>query len=242
MFKRFNAWANQNEGLVSAIGIAITVLLAVIGYLAQLYGAIVVLIVSAFLILGVLFALIWFVWTRHSSKPRVLLQPARAAKLSVWSPNNGWSSQQDILSVTESMFGGICKFGSRWKNYEFCFEFKIVNKCAGWIVRAKSCDHYVMIQCTDQLHQQLRPHIRAVPSEGGLPSYKLLIEIPLPYSLNEWNNARTVVVGHSIEVWINRTLVWSNSDLREEFGQGTIGFRCADDERALFRNIQVVKR
>jgi hypothetical protein len=119
MLKRFKTWANQNEGLVSAISIAITVLLTAISYLAQLYGETVVLIVSVFLILGVVSAFVCFVWIRRSSKPRVLLQSRRAAKLGVWSPNDGWSSQQGILSMTESTVGGIYKFGSRWEDYEF---------------------------------------------------------------------------------------------------------------------------
>ena len=184
-------------------------------------------------------ALVSFGLSRLKAEPKILLNRRTAARLQNWSPNEHWMSHEGALSVTGSMFGGICKIGQRWEDYEFSFEFKIINKFAGWIVRAESCDHHIMIQC-DESH--MCPHKRMTFRQADGPQYQLIQEIPLRYSLSEWNKARTEVIGHSVKVWIEGHLVWLDSALLKQFEFGTVGFRCADNEHALFRNVQVVKK
>lgn len=144
--------------------------------------------------------------------------------------------------MTGSVFGGICKIGSTWEKYEFTFEFKIINKCAAWIARARSREHYVMIQCNKR---QVRPHTLTVikqPNEAPKRMFRVVTEIDHGLSLDEWNRVRIEVRGHGIKVWIEEKLVWSDSELLEYFPMGTVGFRCSGDEHALFRNIRVAKR
>lgn len=164
--------------------------------------------------------------------PEVLLSETLAANLSRWSFNGQWSLEDGVISVTNERFAGICKIGASWENYIFSFEFNIMHKAAGWIVRAKSPMKYVMIQCDNK---QIRPHLfRPIVS-------RLVKEVAHNISLDEWNKVKTEVQGHSIKVHINETLVFSDSDLLADFPMGTVGFRCWGDEHALFRKIKVVK-
>lgn len=264
MFKRIRDWANQNEGFIGLIGLLIVVLPSIVkavlsllnvapsmvGFLQQ-YREIAVVIGFCLLVLAFTLAL-----SNHRRRlssieeklqiletaPATLLDQTQSPNLGTWSYEGRWMSDQDGLSVTDSWLGGICKIGATWENYEFTFEFKIINKCAGWIVRAASLDHYVMIQCNNR---QLRPHIRKVmeqSSEASKPEFKVLQEIEHGLSLSEWNKARTEVMGHSIKVWVEDKLVWSDSDLLKDFQMGTVGFRCADKEHALFRSVQVIRK
>jgi len=175
--------------------------------------------------------------------PEILLDETASANLSNWSfGSDQWFSDQDGLSVTRSLFGGICKIGLTWENYELVFEFKIINKCAAWIVRAASPEHYVMIQCNNR---QIRPHTLTMikqPNEPPRLKFPVVTEIDHELALAEWNKVRTQVCGHGIKVWIGEKLVWSDSELLKGFPMGTVGFRCAGDEHALFRSIRVVKK
>ena len=140
------------------------------------------------------------------------------------------------------MFGGSFKIGASWENYEFALEFKIMHQCAAWIVRASSGGRYVMIQCNSS---HVRPHtlttVRGASNEAAR-AFRLVKEITHGQSLSEWNRARTQVIGPDIKVWINDKLVFSDSQLLENFPMGTVGLRAAGDEHALFRNIRVTKR
>lgn len=267
-FKRIQDWANRNRGFIALIGATITgigvlgplIIQAISSFLNiapqivdffRQYGVVAVWI--GLFLLGIAFVLVSLSYIRRLSAveeklriletlPKVLLDETASANLNNWSfGNDQWSSDQDGLSATRSLFGGICKIGSTWENYEFVFEFKILNKCAAWIVRAGSHEHYVMIQCTDR---QIRPHtLTAInrPNEPPMRMFTLITEVDHGLSLTEWNKARTEVRGHGIKVWIGEKLVWSDSELLRDFPMGTVGFRCADDEHALFRGIRVAK-
>jgi len=116
-----------------------------------------------------------------------------------------------------------------------------MHKCAAWIVRATSENQFVMIQCNAK---QLRPHtftIVQMPDGKLRRGFQVIKEADHNLSLKEWNKVRTEVKGHSIKVWINETLVWSDSELLKDFAMGTVGFRCSHDEHALFRHIKVVR-
>jgi hypothetical protein len=177
------------------------------------------------------------------NRPETLLDEATSSNLSNWSFGRGqWTLDQDGLSVTKSSNGGICKIGASWENYDFIFEFKIINKCAGWIVRAEPDNHYVMVQCNNK---QIRPHIYTLkqnPDGTKYLGFRLINEIDHGLSLNEWNTIRTEVIGHSIKVWINGTMVWTAPELLKDYKMGTVGFRCSHDEHAIFRNIRVIKK
>jgi hypothetical protein len=267
MFKRIRNWANRNEGLIGLIGLVFTIIGLVGPWLTgvllssaapaivdlfQRYSKIAVW--MGLLLLMVAFVLVSSNLRRRVSKvedqlrilenlPETLLDEITSANLSNWSyGSDQWTSDQDGLSVTDSLFGGICKIGTTWENYEFAFEFKIMHQCAAWIVRASSGGHYVMIQCNSD---QVRPHVlttRRGADNRVARVFQVVKEVEHGLSLSEWNRARTEVLGHGIKVWINDRLVFSDSELLESFPMGTVGFRAAEDEHVLFRSIKVTKK
>jgi len=267
MTKRIINWANQNAGFIALVGVVLTLGGLLLPELArvslssvaptlvnfiQQYKEVTVWI--GIFLLGLVFASVSMNHRKRlrqieekiqvlENLPETLLDETASANLSSWSfGSDQWTSDQDGLSVTKSRYGGICKIGATWENYEFTFEFKIMHQCAAWIVRAKSESQYVMVQCNNK---QVRPHTLAVAQmpDGKLGrSFRVIKEVDHNLSLQEWNKTRTVVKGHSIKVWINETLVWSDSELLKDFTMGTVGFRCSHDEHALFRYIKVVRR
>lgn len=268
ILKRIMAWANQNEGIIALVGLVIVLLGYVVPWLARVVTASIENAPQIALgiqqyreplvglgVLIILYSAIRFILSNRrriiqvedklqilETMPETLLGDEQASNITAWLHKGKWSADKDGLSVTDSFLGGICKIGATWENYEVRFDFKIINKAAGWIVRAKSLDHYVMIQCNKN---QLSPHIRKILSVSGdppAPNFKVVDKIAHELELTEWNRVKTEVVGHHIKVWVNDKHIWSDSDLLQDFQFGTIGFRCSGREHALFRNIQVIKK
>jgi hypothetical protein len=91
----------------------------------------------------------------------------------------------------------------------------------------------------------LHPHIFTVfqkPDVRSQLKFLVIKEIDHNLSLREWNKVQAEVIGHSIKVWIEEKLVWSDSGLLNDFAMGTVGFCCSHDEHALFRYIKVVTK
>ena len=266
MWNRIRNWANQNPGLLTLIAVILAFIGLFLPSLADRLASI-----SPFLA-GILqqynMVLVWlggfllvyalilgFINLRKrlqkieekiqflENRPETLLNESSSSNLSIWSFGGGqWTVDQDGLSVTKSSHGGICKIGASWENYNFIFEFKIINKCAGWIVRAEPDSHYVMVQCNNK---QIRPHIYTLKQNQDGTKYlgfQLINEIDHGLSINDWNTIRTEVIGHSIKVWINGTMVWTDPELLKGYKMGTVGFRCSQNEHAIFRNIRVIKK
>lgn len=267
MVARLKAWANQNEGFVSLIGVVIGtagLILTCLGLGLSQYLAVAPRIFTLFeqwgvIILagGLLLALFGLHLTTRKHRqtlnqveeklrilenlPDILLDETAAGNLSNWDTDGGqWASDQEGLSVKNSLLGGICKIGSTWENYELTFDFRIIQHCAAWFVRAKPLRR-MMIQCTGE---SVRPHILfLLPTKEGEKGLRwtLLAEIEHGLVLKEWNSARTEVVGHGIKVRINDKLVWSDSQVLKDYPMGSVGFRCARDEHALFKHIKVTR-
>jgi hypothetical protein len=266
MLKNIKNWANQNEGLITLIGVILTLggwllpelakwlLSSVAPRLVDIIQRYKILAISIGIILLILALVLELVNQRKrllkieekiqvlENLPEILLDETASANLSNWSyRNDQWTSDQDGLSVTKSGLGGICKIGATWENYEFSFEFRIISQCAGWIVRARDDNHYIMVQCNNK---QIRPHIFTIFAKDGKlqREFQVINEIDHNLSLKEWNKVRTEVIGHGIKVWINETLIWSDSELLKDFAMGTVGFRCSHNEHELFRYIKVVRK
>lgn len=171
----------------------------------------------------------------------VLIKPNDAINLSNWTYKGDWKAQDEVLIVTNSVDGGIYKQGVEWKNYTLRFEFKIVQKCCAWIVRAMSLDEFFMIQCD---FERIRPHFRTSrllklgKNVGG--GFQVLNEVKHNLSLKEWNKVETNVLGDCIVILLNNTIVWKDEKVLHEFKNGTIGFRCANQEHSLFKEIELI--
>lgn len=185
-----------------------------------------------------------FVYYRSLSKRianlEVLLDKSASADLANWDYRGAWSSDGEILDVTNSDDGGLSKCGAGWENYDFNFKFKMMNQCAGWIVRAHGHYQYVMIQCNQN---GIRPHIRRPPEQADPErGFAVINEVSHGLSLTGWNLVRTEVRGYGIRVFVNERMVFQDPDLLSGFPVGRVGFRCSGAERAQFRNVEVIQR
>lgn len=163
----------------------------------------------------------------------IVLDKSASSNISNWDYIGAWSANGGLLDITNSDDGGLLKWGTSWKDYDFNFDFKIVNAYAAWIVRAQGHGHYVMIQCDGNL---IRPHTR---TEGG---FKVLDNHLHGISLKEWNEVKTQVRENLIRIFINDQLAFEHPTLLQDFASGTVGFRCSGPEHALFKNIEVIQK
>lgn len=124
----------------------------------------------------------------------------------------GWKIEFDnneaILSVSESQDGGIAKRGFNWRDYEFNFDTKIINKSSGWIVRALSRSKCLMIQLNleDIEKPKIRFHLR-MPGSVEFPWIVLReeeIKLRSRLKLLRWIHIKTVISGSNIDVFINK--------------------------------------
>lgn len=123
----------------------------------------------------------------------------------------GWKIENEegipVLSVSESRDGGIAKRGLGWRDYEFIFDTKIVNKNSGWIVRAVSRSKCLMVQLNMEEidNPKLRFHLR-IPGPvqySWIMLKKKEIKLNSQLKLLEWINVKTVVYGCNIDIYLN---------------------------------------
>ena len=126
--------------------------------------------------------------------------------------NEGWKTEREdnelLLSVSESPEGGVSKKGFSWTDYQFSFEMKLVNKNAGWIVRAENRNKYLMIQFNlkDTKQPKLRLHLKIPPSDRNYQWVVLQEDIisQIPIDKLEWMEVKIVVLGNNIDAYINK--------------------------------------
>ncbi len=125
--------------------------------------------------------------------------------------DEGWKVEYEdgksLLSVSDSPDGGITKKGFSWNDYEFSFDTKIIEKNAGWIVRAENRSKYLMIQINleDPQNPKLRLHLK-IP--GSIDYQWVVIKVDeLEYAdeikLLTWIKVRILVLGSNIDVYLN---------------------------------------
>lgn len=123
-----------------------------------------------------------------------------------------YEDEEPYLSVTESSDGGISKKGFSWSDYEFSFKAKMINKNAGWIVRAENRNKYLMIQLNmEKEPYRLRLHLRVpplqIPGLEGTHDWLVMqeneVNLDKQIKFFEWIDIRIVVFGSNIDVYIN---------------------------------------
>lgn len=163
-------------------------------------------------------SLILLVWLRSRDKYLKLVSGEFfddfSKGLSNWEyGGEGWKTEYEngkpLLSVSESPDGGISKKGFSWNDYEFSFKNKIINKNAGWIIRAENRNKYIMIQLWMEKPEtaKLRLHYRIPPKPnsqiGWIVVEETQLNIEKPPKLLEWVDVRLVVLGSNIDVYLN---------------------------------------
>ena len=166
--------------------------------------------------------------------------------------------------ITRSGAGYIYSKSLNWSNYLFSFDFKIVNRYLGWIVRAINLSNYVMLQCG---YDGINPHIKVnslwFKKAHGDPDINLTYNEPL--SKDKWYTGKLYCEKRVIKImiledniviferqWIiplaqvfefkkKENVQTQKMFLPIDLDYGTIGFRCWGDERGLIKNILIEK-
>lgn len=123
----------------------------------------------------------------------------------------GWTVQRGEkgyeLSVTNSGGGGISNFGL-WDSYVFSFECKVVNRNAGWIIRATDRENYAMVQLSlpneNKDYSSINPHFlvqgKWLVIERRLQVSKSLTEKILSH---QWLKVKIAVFGNTVDIFLN---------------------------------------
>jgi hypothetical protein len=179
----------------------------------------------------------------------------------------GYVVNEKCYEITESNTGYILPSTLNWSDYRFEFNFKIINNCIAWIVRANNLSNYLMFQCSIE---GINPHIRL----NGEWIIKRHFDKDTSLTFNEklnqdtWYRAKITCEKRNIRIaicngkknifdrhWkIPSQLLMSykkssNPNDRElinilqniDFDFGAIGFRDSGDERGLLKNIYLEK-
>lgn len=253
MIESIRSWANINMPLFKIIGIVYAIFTPIVGliyaklpiiqkYLPDFIGVYFKHYVDISILL--LFAITLYL-LKLLSNFKILLPKKEALNLENWRNTGGWSTRNKEITVCGAHIGGVLRIGSNWENYSFEFDFKILHRYAGWIIRANSIGNHVMLQIGAT---EFRPHSLQGFRESEennrqqLGNYSLIANITHRLNIdNNWHKARTSVWGNKLIVYIDGKIIWEESNVLENYPTGTIGFRCFDQERAVFKNIVVNK-
>ena len=179
-----------------------------------------------------------------------------------------YDATERAFTISNIPEGIIYSEALTWRNYRFSFEFKIINSCLGWIIRAMNPANYVMLQCGVD---RIRPHIK-LNGMWLIPQPHEEIIFSAPLSLDNWYTAIITIHGRTARIIIRTTneIVFDRQWQLPESGSflvggipgitrrrgrpteirsvipvildyGTIGFRNHGAERGLVRNVLVEK-
>lgn len=125
---------------------AVDVLLIFISFIFINQIKLIFLISSLILVLS-LFIVVYF---RTNDKDFYYLPLNKPGQDKDWSGRGTFKfiHNEHCYEITNSGVGYIFPKTVLWDDYKYEFDFKIINKCMTWIVRAVNLSNYVMFQCT----------------------------------------------------------------------------------------------
>ena len=163
--------------------------------------------------------------------------------------------------ITQSYSGFIFQKIFTWTDYRVVFDFQIINKCLGVILRTINLSNYVMLQinCTG-----IRPHLRINSGWKIEEANAAGLEFRKPLLKNTWYKCEVLCDKKiiSIKILDKNNIIYDqkweipSGAVLFEFGEkdkkvmipfpidleyGTIGFRNYGHEKALVRNLLVEK-
>lgn len=171
------------------------------------------------------------------------------------------------FEITESGVGYIFPKTLIWDDYIFAFDFKIINKCLAWIVRANNLSNYIMLQCN---FDGVNPHIR-LDGQWIVKSHDdadVNLSFDEKLSPDTWYRAIIICEKRNIRISVydkNKPIFdrhWvlpdqmialypTSLDPKDpkpirivqniDFDLGAVGFRNDSDEKGLIKNIYVEK-
>jgi len=175
-----------------------------------------------------------------------------------------YTKTHNCFIITNSDPGYIYSKNLTWSDYKLSFEFKIIKKCLGVILRAINLSNYVMLQIT---LDGIRPHIRINGGWKWWEHEEVKLEFTERLSLDKWYKCLIYCEQKSINIKIfdganeilNRTWDIPQGSLVFQFKKsekdsesisipfpinleyGSVGFRNYGEEKALIKNILIEK-
>jgi len=183
----------------------------------------------------------------------------------IWQYEGDWKVElsedgKSVLTVTDSNLGGLALPCLSWTDYEIRFDMRILNKNAGWIIRASGLYDYVLQKIDQDEIVSFYRIIGALPEIGRM-KHGQTIELDTWYSLiifarGEWLSVYLMKEGKENLIFQDRALGDKpplTIGIKEDIGKGflsssqqlvapafrtgSFGFRAYGDEKAQFRNI-----
>jgi hypothetical protein len=203
--------------------------------------------------LGLVLANVLFTLWLHSEKEKgaEIFRDDFSSTLDNWQKDGDWSivshNGERVLRVTDSGVGGIATPCLTWVNYVFEFDTRIEKKYSGWIIRAQNLGNYVMLQCR---LDQILPCFRAGGQHDLTWTHRNAIPLRQSLALNTWYHVRIKVRGTQVSITMEGGNIKGKMRITHlpplehpggivSYSEGSMGFREAQDECALFRNVQV---
>jgi hypothetical protein len=175
-----------------------------------------------------------------------------------------YTRTENCFLITNSDPGYIYSKCLIWSDYKFSFEFKIIKKCLGAILRAVNLSNYVMLQITPS---GIRPHIRINGGWKWWECSEVNLDFENRLSSDKWYTCLFSCEKGSINIKLfdgknkifdrewnipQGSLVFQFKKDEQDLSPinipfpinleyGSIGFRNWDDEKALIKNILIEK-
>jgi len=210
--------------------------------------------------------LIVLIYLKTRENPFYFISFLRRAHKDKWigRGNFEYNRSEKCFEITDAGSGYIYSDCLTWSDYQFEFDFKIINRCLGSIIRAVNLANYAMLQITPN---GIRPHIRINSGWKVWEAKQAQLEFSNNLSLDQWYTCKINCVRESINIRLydngkeifNRSWrlpqgVISFSFKKDEedvsplqipfsinLEYGSVGFRNWNREKAFIKNVLVKK-
>lgn len=217
-------------------------------------GSLAVIIISFFVVL----------YLRSRDKAFYFLPLDKESQANEWIGRGDWkfNRTEKCFEISNSNVGYLFPKTLLWDDYSLEFDFKIIESCCAWIVRAQNLSNYVMLQCGND---RINPHIRLDGQWMIIGKEETTLSFKQNLSLDNWykasltcdkRNIRIQIYSQEAEIFnrqwtIPNQLIWEASIEGQEqpirffreidFDFGGIGFRDHPGEKAFIKNVYVKK-
>lgn len=234
--------------------------------LASLVAVVTAILAPRFSIIIIFVSLLIVIYLRIRDRDFYYLPLSHRGERDDWlgSSRFEYERQNQAFVVTQADPGVIYSKCLTWSNYEFSFDFKIVNTCLGVILRAVNLANYVMLQFT---LNGVRPHVRINDGWNIWEHQDAKLTYESPLSQDKWykckincdnRRLRISILSHDGKVLFDRVweipsgtvlIQYKHSDEHPvsyipfpmTLDYGSVGFRNSGHEKAFIKNVLVEK-
>lgn len=150
-----------------------------------------------------------------------------------------WTTEPLVVyeehEIPELPEGVVLGGSSRWLDYVFECEFQLLNRAAGFFIRADawSMTGIMMQFSASKLRRHQRVHSNYFARDVGE------VELPRRLGRDQWHVVRFEVRGDTMKTYLDDALIDDWSDFLPQYESGKIGLRLHGREFALYRSPRV---